>query len=144
MKTFSANCSPVRGELRANSRELGRIRQEFGERLANVRRTLAEFARKKSWRTVGELARSSPQTGGQFAERDKVFAKKVFKYSAKNVRRERLGLGFDTRSVSLCAREARAAAVGRQKGTQENGNLPKSAGTRIFGSLRHHDVIMMS
>ena len=60
----------VRGELFASSRrssseyarsprESAVVRRTSGERPANIRRTPPEFAKKKSWRTVGELRRSS-------------------------------------------------------------------------------------
>ena len=67
---FLANSSPVRGGLRADSRELGRIREEFAERSANVRRTRANVGGVREikklangWRTRAEFARiraSSP------------------------------------------------------------------------------------
>ncbi len=59
MKTFLANRSPVRGELGADSRELGRIRAEFAERSRsspNVRRSLRE----KKLANAGGVGANSP------------------------------------------------------------------------------------
>ncbi|MCP4490663.1 MAG: hypothetical protein GY820_25625 [Gammaproteobacteria bacterium] len=73
-----ANCSPVCGELHANSRELG-------ERLAHVRQVREEVAGvrgRKKWQTFAELQRSSfefVQVCGEL-----VFAG----YSAKNTCRK--------------------------------------------------------
>ena len=55
---ISANCPPVRGELRQSSREFARTPPVFANRSPVFANRSPEFAEKNSWRTVGEFARS--------------------------------------------------------------------------------------
>ena len=55
---ISANCPPVRGELRQSSREFARTPPVFANRSPVFTNRSPEFAEKNSWRTVGEFARS--------------------------------------------------------------------------------------